>query len=328
MELEVKIPGKPVGTFFLLVIFALSSITVFSCRKSVNGPGEPVAQDSTGTMLAVYVGNTPSDVSAFETWLGRPVDCVLGYTGQADWQDYDGSVGWAAGLWRGINRKILWSIPLIPAGASLDEAAGGDYDGHYLRAARTLAAFRPQDSVLYIRTGWEFNGDWFPWSAGGKEQSFIGAWRHFVTSFRSVSGRFRFDWCPNFGDSAMDPEDAYPGDGYVDLIGMDIYDETVWCHIKDNAARWDYKLKVSRGLNWHRDFAASHRKPMSYPEWGIGGNGSGDNPYFIEKMRAWCGANKVVYQTYWNSNAAYPGKLSDSQYPNAASKYREIFGGR
>jgi hypothetical protein len=117
-----------------------------------------------------------------------------------------------------------------------------------------------------------------------------------------------------------------PVDDYVDIIGMDIYDETIWCNIEDPAARWAYNLTEPYGLNWHRDFAAMHKKPMSYPEWGVGGNGSGDNPYFIEKMQTWFQMNKVIYQTYWNSNAAYPGKLSDNQYPNAANKYREIFG--
>jgi hypothetical protein len=311
---------------FKILIIVVVTVLIVTCKKSATETQEPVAQDSAKTMLGVYVGNTPEDVQVFEEWLGKPVDGVLGYTGHASWQDYDGSVGWAAGLWRELDRTILWSIPLIPEGASLNEAARGSYNNHYLAAAATLARFRAQDSVLYIRTGWEFNGNWFPWSALGKEQAFIDAWRRFVTAFRSVSGRFRFDWCPNFGDTGMDPAEAYPGDDYVDIIGMDIYDEIIWCNIEDPVARWAYNLQEPYGLNWHCDFAKAHHKPMSYPEWGIGGNGSGDNPYFIEKMHAWCRANKMIYQTYWNSNAAYPGKLSDNQYPNAAIKYREVYG--
>jgi hypothetical protein len=308
-----------------ILAMVLAIALFFTCKKSVNETQEPVVQDSARTMLGVYVGNTPVDVVTFEQWLGRPVDGVLGYTGQASWQDYDGSVGWAAGLWRDLNRKILWSIPLIPQGASLEEAARGSYNSHYLKAAAELAQFRKQDSVLYIRTGWEFNGNWFPWAASGKPQAFISAWRHFAASYRSVSGRFRFDWCPNFGDTGMDPADAYPGDDYVDIIGMDIYDETIWCQIEDPVARWAYNLQEPFGLNWHRDFARAHDKPMSYPEWGTGGNGSGDNPYMIEQMFLWCRENQVVYQTYWNSNADYPGKLSDNQYPSAAQKYKDVF---
>ena len=308
------------------IFFILFLLFFFNCQKSVNKPQDQKEEPVAKTLLGVYVGNTPSDVSTFETWLGSPIDGVLGYTGHASWQDYDGSVGWAAGLWRAQQRMIFWSVPLIPKGASLEVAAKGAYNSHYLAAAQNLANFRTQDSVLYIRTGWEFNGDWFPWSAIGKSEEFIGAWQNFVTSFRNVSDRFRFDWCPNFGDTGMSPEEAYPGDDYVDIIGMDIYDETIWCKIEDPVARWDFNLKEMYGLNWHRDFAKSHNKSMSYPEWGIGGNGSGDNSYFVEKMAQWCEENHVVYQTYWNSNAAYPGKLSDNQYPQAAVKYREVFG--
>jgi hypothetical protein len=313
--------------YIYIILAIILIIALFlTCKKSINETQGSVTPDSAETLLGVYVGNAPADVLAFEEWLGKSVDGVLGYTGHASWQDYDGSVGWAAGLWQELDHTILWSIPLLPEGASLDEAARGTYNSHYLKAAANLARFRQKDSVLYIRTGWEFNGNWFPWSALGRAQAFIDAWRHFVTRFRSVSDRFRFDWCPNFGDTGMDPAEAYPGDDYVDVIGMDIYDEIIWCHIEDPVARWDYNLQEPYGLNWHRDFAQTHKKPMSYPEWGIGGNGSGDNPYFIEKMHAWCRTNKVVYQTYWNSNSAYPGKLSDNQYPNAAMKYRELFG--
>ncbi|MBN1998024.1 glycosidase [candidate division KSB1 bacterium] len=319
-EKELKINIQKKSSIFLLLLFS------FNCKKSVNEPQNQPEETVAKPLLGVYVGNTPSDVGTFETWLGRPVDGILGYTGHASWQDYDGSVGWAAGLWRDQQRKIFWSVPLIPKEASLEMAAKGAYNSHYLAAAKNLANFRQQDSVLYIRTGWEFNGDWFPWSAIGKSEQFIGAWRNFVTSFKSVSGRFRFDWCPNFGDTGMSPEEAYPGDDYVDIIGMDIYDETIWCKIKDPVARWEFNLTEPYGLNWHRDFATAHNKPMSYPEWGVGGNGSGDNPYFVEKMAQWCEENQVVYQTYWNSNAAYPGKLSDNQYPQTAAKYREVFG--
>jgi hypothetical protein len=65
---------------------------------------------------------------------------------------------------------------------------------------------------------------------------------------------------------------------------------------------------------------------MSYPEWGSGGNDSGDNPYFIQHMHDWFVANNIVYESYWQSNSSYPGKLSADQYPLAAAKYRELFG--
>src|SRR4051812_22290138 len=183
----------------------------------------------------------------------------------------------------------------MPKGATLEEAAQGLYNNHYRSIAQKLAKTRPSDPILYIRTGWEFNGGWFHYKAVGQPEAFIGAWRQFVTTFRSVSDRFRFDWCPATGDwMPMNAEDAYPGDAYVDVIGMDVYDQTKWCKIADPVERWKkVTLNGKHGLAWHRDFARAHHKPMSYPEWGACGNGAGDGGYFIEQMHKWCLENNV-----------------------------------
>lgn len=290
------------------------------------GPLNVVVNNSTPTqkaaLLGVYVGNDVAGVQQFETWLGHRVNGILGYTGNASWQDYDGSVGWAAGLWSAIDRPVFWSVPLIPNGASLAEAAKGNYNDHYRKAAQTLAAFRPQDQVLYIRTGWEFNGDWFPWTThGGKSQDFVGAFRQFVTTFRSVSSRFVFEWNVNIGDVGANPEEAYPGDAYVDIIGMDFYWNTQWDPV-DPIAAWNSMLTRKWGLQWHQDFATAHGKPTAYSEWGI--MSSQGAPY-VTRAKAWFDSHNVIYQTYWNSDFAFKGKLSDGQYGAAGDQYRSSF---
>ena len=35
--------------------------------------------------------------------------------------------------------------------------------------------------------------------------------------------------------------------------------------------------------------------------------------------KAWFDSHNVVYQTYWNSNASFPGKLSDGKFPRSES---------
>ena len=158
------------------------------------------------TQLGVYVGNDPGAVNDFEQWLGHPVDAVMAYVGNADWGDFMGSAGWAATqLWTQIDRPILWSVPLTVNGASLEAGAWGAYDDYFRSVANSLANFRPQDEHIYIRTGWEFNGDWFPWSAQGHEQAFIDTFHHFVDTFRSVSDRFVFEW--NVTNTGLPPED-------------------------------------------------------------------------------------------------------------------------
>ena len=194
-------------------------------------------------------------------------------------------------------------MPLIPKGASLSEAGSGQYDDHYRNAAQTLALNRPNDAVLYVRTGWEFNGDWFPWTAHGKAKEFVEAYRRFVTAFRGVSTRFRFEWNVNIGDVGMNPESAYPGDAFVDIIGMDFYWNTAW-DPKDPVEAYKYMIDRRWGLQWHQEFAAAHHKPTAYSEWGVMSN---NGAAYIDKIKGWFAAHEVVYQTYWNSNVAFKG---------------------
>jgi hypothetical protein len=203
-------------------------------------PGKPI--------YGVYTGNDTKDFIQYEQWLGKPADALLGYTGAANWADYDGSVGWIMGVFSKVNRRVLWSVPLIPKGANLADAAKGLYNDHYLEAAQRLAKWRPDEPVLYIRTGWEFNGSWFPCSAVSHSQDFIGAWRQFVDTYRSVSKRFLFDWCPSGCDHfPMNAEDAYPGDEYVDVIGLDVYDQEKWCRLRmrRNAGRRFTSMEIT-----------------------------------------------------------------------------------
>lgn len=274
------------------------------------------------TIHGVYDGNDPDDVLAYETWLGKQTEGILGYTGDASWADYDGSVGWAIGVWKTIDRPVLWSIPLIPSGATLAAAANGDYDDHYTNAAKQLAEFRPDDERIYIRTAWEFNGDWFPWTAHGKAADFVGAFRHFVNAFRAQSDRFVIEWNVACGTNGMSNlEDAYPGDDYVDLIGMDFYWYPQWSSTDPEKAFAFYR-DTDFGLAWHQDFAATHGKRTTYSEWGINQDSASA---YIDLVKAWFEAHDVVYATYWDSNAAYSGKLSDGQYPTAGATYRADF---
>lgn len=281
------------------------------------------APSSAGTpALGAYVGNSPSELRQFEQWLGRPVAQITAHTGRANWKDWIDSIKWSIELWSPLDRPICWTIPLFADGGSLADAANGAYDDYYQQAARMLAQTRQSDQVVYVRTGEEFNGDWMPWSAVGHERDFIGAYRHFVEAFRSVSARFRFEWNVNVRETRMNAADAYPGDDDVDVVGMDFYYNTQW-NPTDPGKAWNEMVYSPYGLKWLEDFALAHNKPTAYPEWGINSDGAG--PY-IEKAAHWFSEHNVLYQSVWNSNDAFPGKLSNGQYPDAARAYVRSFG--
>jgi hypothetical protein len=275
---------------------------------------------TTSYKRVVYVGADVPDLTAYEAWLGRPADGVQMHTGRAGWADWTSSLGWVIDRWKGVDRTFYWSIPLFAQEGNLADASNGLYNDRYKAAAKTLADSYPNAATIYVRTGWEFNADWQPWAAAGKEAAYRGAFRQFVASFRSVSTRFVFEWTPGIGDFGMNPEDAYPGDDVVDIIGMDFYYNHQW-DAADPLVAWNYRVTQRYGLTWHQDFAARHGKRTAYAEWGVSSNTDGP---FVAAAGKWFADHHVVYASYWNSNAAYPGKLSDDQYPAVSAAYRQI----
>ena len=271
------------------------------------------------TLLGIYAGSDPKNVTEFEAWLGRKVDFYSVHTSEASWAEFDSGVPYQRDQFADLPRMMIWSVPLIPAGATLPEAARGGYNTHYTRAAATIAAGR-SEPVIYVRTGWEHNGDWMKWAAKGQEAAFIAAFQQFTACFRAVSPRFRLVWCPVIGQN--DPALTYPGDRHVDVIGLDVYHNPQW-DPKEPKAAWVYMVTRPYGLQWHLEFSRTHAKPMAYPEWGVSSDGFGS---YIANMAEWFRMSGVLYQAYWESNADYRGMMGSGQYPSTAAAFRRAFG--
>jgi hypothetical protein len=272
--------------------------------------------------LGVYAGNYAWQVLAYEKWLGREVDSVAVHTGRASWADWDGSISWAIKSFASLARDKTLTIPLISNEGNLAAAAHGDYNSHYLAAAQKLAAAYSNQDVIYVRIGEEFNGGWFPWAAQGHEADYIGAFRQFVDAFRSVSDKFRFEWNVANAGSGMNPATAYPGDQYVDVIGMDFYYNIKW-DSPDPLVAWKSMVTRKYGLQWLENFASAHGKPTAYSEWGVNSDNAGP---FIQKAQAWFADHHVVYENYWDSSSAFDGLLSSGQYPDAGAAFQAAFG--
>lgn len=85
--------------------------------------------------------------------------------------------------------------------------------------------------TVWLRMFHEFNGDWYEWCTvkNDKNPELVArAYRYVVNIFRENNvTNVKFIWCPN---SMSVPQQkwndimyAYPGDEYVDLVGLDIY---------------------------------------------------------------------------------------------------------
>jgi hypothetical protein len=193
-----------------------------------------------------------------------------------------------------------------------------------------------------IRIAHEFNGNWYWYNPAGQEAQFIAYWRQIVTTMRAVPGSsFQFAWNPSIGVASYIngapyyPEAAYPGDGWVDYIGPDIYD-TNWTiyptsgpiTVAMQQQVWASLSTGDHGLAWYVSFAAAHGKPLAVPEWGLwsaGSNhGGGDDPAFIQNMHDWFFANKVAFGEYFDYGQNEVDPASANGFTSSAALFQTL----
>ena len=295
------------------------------------GGGSSAVAASRGIGVFRQGGTTPASVAEWERFVGRRLTHASTYFSDRSWSAMVDGAGWQARQWRGTGKTLVAGVPLAGNGlGSMGAGAAGANDGHWSDVAGALVANGQPNAIL--RLGWELNGEWFPWAARNNPGQFASYFRRIVTSMRSVpgAGGLRFDWNPGIGARFV-PENAYPGDNYVDIIGFDLYDASFGARGANPAARWDDYLNRPYGLRWHRDFARAHGKPMSFPEWGVSdrhvGGATPDNALFIRNMAGWISANDVAYQSYFDFNKPGDGnhRLMTGQFPAATAAYRTAF---
>jgi hypothetical protein len=234
------------------------------------------------------------------------------------------------------NIKVVMTIPMWAAtGGSLSAAAAGQYNTYYATMAKNLIAGGLGSSI--IRLGWEFNGTWYPWSAENASQAgqYAAAWRQEVGAIKSVKGgHFTFDWSMTINDGGINPALAYPGDSYVDYIGMDVYDWDEYPGLT-TAQRWNDIVNNGYGLAWQASFAAQHKKPISFAEWALADNPSspstsgGDDPAFIQNMYNWFSTHNTAFEDYFDTDANgddFGMTTCNGEFPNATAKYLQLFG--
>ena len=257
--------------------------------------------------------------------------------------DYlDRTDGWAAmdngggeGGWDGSGLRLVLGVPILPGVGTLAQGATGAYNQYFATLAQNLVAQRESNAIL--RLGWEFNGDWYPWSVANNTdaQNFAAFWRQIVTTMRAVPGQqFSFLWNPNGASpTSYTPDQAYPGNAYVDYVGTDVYDE-YWGSPQTPQNSWANILSESWGLNWLSSFAASEGKPIAIPEWSAcyrsDGHGLGDDPYFINQFANWIASNNVAFTDIFSFNDTAGGQdsdITDGNFPNALAAFKADFGG-
>ena len=181
-------------------------------RFGVATPGGPIA-GSELDQVATQVGESPSIVLSYADFTQAPPITALDSVAA-----------------RGAETLLTWEP--WEAGAGTDQPGfsnasiiAGDHDAYLRRWGSELAAW---GGPVYLRYAHEMNGDWYPWAEGvdgNGAGSYAAAWRHVHDVVVGAGATdVRWVWTPNVPyTGSTDLAGLYPGDAYVDVVGLDGY---------------------------------------------------------------------------------------------------------
>ncbi len=122
-------------------------------------------------------------------------------------------------------------------------------------------------SPVFLRFAHEANGDWYPWHPQFSERygiaddvsnaTYIAGYRNFADLVHARAPNVAMVWAPNQGNGP-DPlpfyDDVYPGDAYVDWVGMSVYNG--WSYGNSNEVLdVQFENAVEQGYWQHNDDA-------------------------------------------------------------------------
>lgn len=278
------------------------------------GPYEPAH----GCYIGAYIELDPTvkgDVEAFENLTGKKHCSYFRYVGYGQPFPF----AWVKELKaRGQVPHIAWE-----PNQGLDAVQDDEYLRGWAEAARRA------DVPIFLRFASEMNGNWQAWS--GNPALYVEKWRLVYRVMHQIAPKVVMVWCP-FAVPQGSITSYYPGDEYVDWVGVNIY--SVKRHDGDpkkiagedptDLLRYVYKLYASRKPIAICEYAATHycnALKLRCPE------------FAVEKMRQLYSALPTefprVRMINWFSVNAASDNLADNDYsvttdPQVLAAYREI----
>lgn len=310
-------------------------MAVYRANATLNGP-KPA-------------GQTPGSVADYEIWIGKTLFAALEYLA-SDTQYNQTYPSWVSGPWQATGRRMVLGGCGTPVGSDTwAMAASGSYDSTWTTMCSNMVAAGQTNPIL--RPAHEFNGYFaYATKALANKTDFIAAWKRFVGIVRTNLPNAVICWNPAVANDApsTDWTSMYPGDAYVDQIGLDFYDSYYSAGyipgsgtpptLAQRQAVWAADLPY---LNDFAAFAVSHSKPLCVPEWGFlndlrdtdgTSHYGGDNDYFVTTGAQWIKDHNCIWQAFWeNPDQGVYDPDADSgrgniPVPNARAAFRAAVG--
>ncbi|EST38025.1 hypothetical protein N566_09710 [Streptomycetaceae bacterium MP113-05] len=293
------------------------------------GPGGE-DRDSGPPDFGAFLGSGPEGVrriKKLQRWLdGREPTVGHTYLPGDLWVNIEGKQRflepWAKWTKAKSERRFVLNVPMLERNEDdlpdvavdhlLQAGARGHFDHHYRRLAERLVDLGVEDAVVVL--GWEMNGTTYTHRCEPNPKAWKKYWRGIVRAMRSVPGQdFEFDFAPARGKDAIAWTECYPGDRYVDIIGMDSYDQPPGSTFRE-------QVNQPYGLKKQVEFAKKHDKQISYPEWGLFRDG--DNPEYVRNMLDWIHRQEPAYHTI--TDYCPHGVMQCDANPASSDVFREV----
>lgn len=256
-----KLRDRPFNAKALAVfVMAFGALGVWALVRSfASGPpaSPPIA-------IGVYPGyNFPADIDSYTQTVGSKPNVVFWFQSFSEPLFYSSQ---QAGIdSENVTPQISWSPP---AGTTLAELNSGSYDSYLTTQAQAAKVW---GRTIQIRLLGEFNGNWnsyCPCVNGQTDAEFISFWQRVVNIFRTNGAtNVQWVWAPNIyisgSGNAVPFDSMYPGDGYVDWVGLDGYSYP--------EAGNPSLLQVFKPS--YNDLVALTNKPVQISEWGASEQG-------------------------------------------------------
>jgi hypothetical protein len=284
-----------------------------------------------------------TSVDNFDTETGTTVTCLTAYlSGAPNWYSWEhpwvtnpanGYTTWVAQ--RPASRDLVLAVNLIPT--NLDNVnnpskwertcANGGYDAYATALGTSLVRAGLQNSV--IRLGTEMNGVWegdFIGTKVSEQRTWAKCFANEVTGLRKATGgHFLIDWNVNACIGDYGYANYYPGNAYVDILGLDLYD--VGCQTPTTSLTFKQLANEQLGLNYFEAFAKAKGKPMSFPEWGLSTIPAGDDPGYINGMGAAFEKDDFAFESYFEGGGTNVKALSlGPDTPLSIVAFKQWFG--
>lgn len=333
--------------------WAVAKDPVKSSTASDTESGGPITDgDSKSNCISLSFPSgvlSQSAIDAVTDVTGVTYDCLEAYANpmptwaewETPWMFSTGADGWDAWLAESPAHQVVMAMDLIPQSVSDNDdpltweqsCAAGDYNQYATALAENLVSYGAGN--LIIRLGPEANGEWEADYAGkttAEQNDWAKCYDNEVTAMRAVSGaHFLFVWNVNACAHYLPLDEWYPGNSYVDIVGIDAYD--IDCGSRESVSQegWaafstDSTSTGSSNPNFPSianiaAFAEDRGKPLSFPEFGVGG--SVDDASYINEMAQMFFSDDFAFESYFDSGDGV-AQLGSS-IPSVTAAYSKAF---